>query len=578
MKRWSNSIARIVVINSALRLVLFLIVVLGFSSTLEVTNVSACSGGGPGPTLKQILSSASTIVRARVVESDTAKQNYILQVESYLSGEAGPEFLLLANNSPEIVQGLIDTNVGGGDCIWFSDPLPEFKVGYFILGEPSPDGAYHATSYRLVIWEDSFPVVLRDTDFAVTDIFDQLKFEQFLRDLRNSPPLEPLPKSRYPSTAPLLVTTENGDEYILPVSAAELAPVGTDLLAEYIPTWIGLDYEEISCRSWDCVTSSGDGRSLIVALGDSFAYIQAYIDFRFEADSFLISPIGLAVWQDNALIIYALHDQLRFASDDYASGPIEIPREVARVSIELNAQANADNSVWSPNGGLLAFSDARGLWLWDVFTPDASPMLLRPASSDLPLALEFSGQGRYLAIAQGDERYTLDLLTENVLPFGYISPDELVMIACEPQPELAQGHCQLRLEQLAPPSTLPGWGMEVDQDIRLEWVNDRRVLLYMCDAVQNVCGVIDANAYEYEFGEEWPRDYHIHMSISAEYDLKPAIDFAVQGRNVAILVDSSTIDVNGMTMTFDLESDITGIRWLPSLFYGENPYPPQIDS
>jgi hypothetical protein len=253
-----------------------------------------------------------------------------------------------------------------------------------------------------------------------------------------------------------------------------------------------------------------------------------------------------------------------------------MPREIARVTIEANDVSNASNSAWSSDGRLLAFSDMDGLWLWDVFTPDASPILLRTAVSDVPLAQEFSERGRFLSIVQGDERFILDLLTDTTLSFGYISPDEMLMVRCAIDETLPQEICRLQLDQLAPQSTLPGWDMIVSQAIEVEWVNDRRVLLQVCDHEQNVCGVIDSNAYDYDLSTEWTSDYNIYMS--AIYDFRPALDFAVQGRNVAILIDSSTIEVNGTSLTFDLENPITEIRWLPSLFYGENPYPPQIDS
>jgi hypothetical protein len=295
--------------SSHLRLGLLIVILLVFSLSYEVRNVAACTLS-PGPTLEQALTDAPIIVRARAIESDIARQNYILQVESYLTGEAGPEFLLFSGNSPAVIQGLIDTNIGGGDCYGFSRPLPEHEAGYFVLGSPSPIGTYYFAFYPLVLWDDSFPLEFYDEDATLTATLNQAEFEQFLLDLHGSPS-EPLPDSRYPSTAPLLVTTENGEEYILPVSSTELTPVDDTVLGFYIPTWIGIDYVETNCTSWDCVTLTGDGRTLIVEMSDNhFAYVQPFHDFRFEADSFLISPRSLAAWQDDSIIVYALHDNL----------------------------------------------------------------------------------------------------------------------------------------------------------------------------------------------------------------------------------------------------------------------------
>jgi hypothetical protein len=84
------------------------------SLTSGIRHVLACTMG-PIPPLEEIVST-TMIVQARVIESDIARQNYVLQVERYLTGEAGSEFLLLTTNSPNVIQGIIDTNLGGGDC------------------------------------------------------------------------------------------------------------------------------------------------------------------------------------------------------------------------------------------------------------------------------------------------------------------------------------------------------------------------------------------------------------------------------------------------------------------------------
>lgn len=549
------------------RLLPSLIILILFFMTQNIEKVAACTMSPP-PTLEESLASAGTIVRGRLIESDIARQNYILQVESYLVGEPGPEFLLLSKNLPMYIQGIIDNMLGNGDCNFIKSPLPLHTVIYVTLGTPGADGVYHINSYNSVtIWENHFPLELNYPEGASLGIYDQLEFEQYLQDMHGSTPTAPLPDSRYPSTAPLLVITENGDEYVLPVSATELVAVDAELLQQYFPTWIGVDYQDNTCKSWDCVTLTGDGRTLIIELENEFAYVQAHNVLRFQADSFLVSPTNLAIWKDDSITIFALHDGFGFLPQ------ADLPRQIAQVTIETNALANADNSAWSSDGHLLAFSDERGLWLWDVFTPDTAPILLLPTDTDTPIALQFSGRGRYLTIAQGDERSTLDLQTDNTSFFGYISPDDMLKVICSPQPDIEEGSCYLRLLQINSPATFSGWLVQVDQDMRVEWINDSRVLIQVCKQPDNECGIIDSNAYEYDFyAEGWGNFYNISMYPS----FKSALDFVVQGRNVALLIDSTTIEVNGTTLTFDLENPIVELRWLPSVFYGENPYQPQV--
>jgi hypothetical protein len=415
---------------------------------LKPQQVHACSYGEL-PGFEEIISGSSTVVRGRIIESDTARQNFILQVENYLSEPVGPEFLLISQNRPAAIQGMIDSQLGNGDCYWFERPLPEHEVGYFFIGAPSPLGVYSYSFFDIMIWESGFPLDFYDAEGNVTETYDQAGFEEYLLDLRGTRLSEPLPNSRYPATAPLLVTTENGNEYILPVSANSLVPFDEKLWEFYSPPYIGEEAVENSCKDWDCITWSSDGRTLIVETRDNYAYVQTYRDFRFQADSFLLSPIGLAVWQDNTIRVYALHDQVRGASTR-----TDLLREIATTPIESHLTSNANHSVWSPDGRLLAFSDRRGLWLWDVFTPNAAPTLIVSSDTVVPYANAFSQYGRYLSIQKGEERFILDVLTDNRLPSGYISPDEMLMIRCVPQNE---GVCQLKLDQLAPYATIPSW-------------------------------------------------------------------------------------------------------------------------
>ncbi|MEL6525649.1 MAG: hypothetical protein AAFQ07_08060, partial [Chloroflexota bacterium] len=73
------------------------------------------------------------------------------------------------------------------------------------------------------------------------------------------------------------------------------------------------------------------------------------------------------------------------------------------------------------------------------------------------------------------------------------------------------------------------------------------------------------------------RDY----LIGADAFFTPAIDYALQGQELAILNDGQTITVNGDILRVESEAPLIEIRWLPQLFYGdENRFPlyPPIDT
>lgn len=548
----------------------------------QVVPVLACSMG-PEPEFEGMAEIASVIVHGQLVESDLAQQNYVLKVDTYLNGKTGPEYLVLSYNSPAAIQGMTDTNFSSDECVWLDTPLPLYEPGYYVLVTspyylrgPDVIDVYRNRYFRYFA-DRSFPVQTYDETTDTSIVYSRSDLEQFFLNLHQSVPLPPLRYSRYPATAPLLVMTEDGIEHLLTVTGRELKPVPESLRDLYIYCWYFGEEHLDRCDNWmQYTTLASDGRSAVMNAEDKRVYVECVErchHFEFQAENYLTSLIGLAAWQGNTLTIYALHDALHYASEGVI-GDKPIPRLIAEYTFEPDALPGADHSAWSPDGQLLAFSDARGLWLWDAFTPDAVPRLLLPADENIPVALEISGHNRYLSVEQGDNKFILDLISQKRLPFGYISPDERLMMRCESvvnmSEEAGRPICQLQLYQLAPFSTLAGWGNFVEAGFRVQWVHDRRVLVQLCDYISKRCGVVDSNAYAPDEGG-W---YGIHMSPYVEFDMKPGLDFAVQGRNVAILLDEDTIEVNGDVLHVDMDSPIVALRWLPTVFYGENPYPP----
>src|SRR5882672_2619629 len=95
----------------------FIVLLLG--TVLITTNTSpvyACSGGAP-LTLKGLITNSTYVVKAHVAEVDEAQQNTIVQVDSYLAGGSGPEYLLVMNNDPIFVTYILAGRSSGGDCL-----------------------------------------------------------------------------------------------------------------------------------------------------------------------------------------------------------------------------------------------------------------------------------------------------------------------------------------------------------------------------------------------------------------------------------------------------------------------------
>jgi hypothetical protein len=182
----------------------------------QASSVQACSYAQP-PTDEQALARAAIIVHGQLVETDIARQNYVLQVDTYLAG-SGPEYLLLSLNSPMIIQGIVDTRFHSENCAWLRPPLPLHKAGYFVLDQPNELGVYEVWLYQLIVFDSYFPYDLLDYDVHGYNLQAEIsrdEFEALIFRLRNSSPRPPLSTGRYPTTAPLLIRTENGEEYLL---------------------------------------------------------------------------------------------------------------------------------------------------------------------------------------------------------------------------------------------------------------------------------------------------------------------------------------------------------------------------
>src|SRR5690606_9250914 len=280
--------------------------------------------------------------------------------------------------------------------------------------------------------------------------------------------------------------------------------------------------------------------------------------------AFLFSATGeaIAIWNDNRLELYTLGWQK--ASQNF--------REVVllnTVALAANGDTPPYQASWTPDGRMIAFSDADGLWLLDVYDEQSKPSLLLPADgSVIPLALGFSPLGRYVQVDRGGERLTLDTVSGNVVPDGLVSPDERVLLAFDPQAEAVD----LALCFLAPVracneslfGTIVRTGPD-DSDVfnrltQVMWRTPTSYIYAACERDEPERCVVD-EVHSDHYGGHWNSDFAWSEGYMFDY-FKSGDSLAIVQADYTLLIDGSEYD-----LSVSLDSPIVRINWLPSLFY-----------
>ncbi|GIK65509.1 MAG: hypothetical protein BroJett018_33030 [Chloroflexota bacterium] len=509
---------------------------------------AACSGPGTLD-IDYLVDFSDVIVQATIFEADDWSQNYILQVKQYVTGGPGPEFLLFSLNSPTRTQGIMDGYFGGGDCSRFYEAVPHGTTGYFFLDRQA-DGSYFTTTSSLSLWLVSFdePMLFYEYNAErgtpVQLVLDEPQFLAYVAKRSSVFPISPDSTLPYPRLAPLLIKTATGSNYLFPIDMQP--PI---LLEEDDIIYTGACIT-IHCKAFTpnrLYSGRIDGPNFIAINTSSGAY----------GDGFLFSPTSdaIAIWNPPSLEIR----YLRLPRDmPYSFDMLLLNQRELNVK-DSNFAAYMGLAVWTPDGRFLAFSDAIGLWHWDVYTPNAIPTLLIQATDDdsIPTPLSFSPGGRYLAYEWQGKKAVIDVISGEQHPFGVVSPDDRTLLFEDT--EMLE-HSKLRFCMLTPDYCNDRFyqyvTLERGTPIQLGWKNSQFALAVICTDLADSasCRV-----------EEIPVHDYMYPTRRQGY----AFAYNESDDSLAIVTTPEVITINDIPfdLSASLDGDLVTIEWLPSMFY-----------
>lgn len=543
-----------------------------FYSLMLTAPVLAC-GGGATDTVEALLERIEIAVKAVPVAVDELRQNGVLRVESYLYG-SGPQYLLFSLNDPSIIEAILEgTPKRGCNTLW--EKLIPGETGYFFLNRGA-DGAYRASNYPTdppyYTFENPGSTVrlyTRDGDPLTQHIVDEAAFVDLITTVGGSAVIPPDAAPSYPRPAPLKMTTADGKYYLLPVDRNEPLEVTLDLLRQMSmfissverPDWNEPYFPALMCPGDRCDTSSPDGQN--IASQRPFSGEVTWYSGIAPGQAFLFSSTSdaIVVWNADQITVYTL---------GYSRPDMEVNRSQAVRSVTLSdpPEQALGQAAWSPDGRLLAYSDSAGLWLMDVFTPDAeSRLLLAAEGGDIPLARAFSPLGRYVHVTQGDQRLTLDTISGARWPDGIISPDDRLLLAFDASAEVVTAMKLCPLLMLTPCQTLRGTSVYdqqqtmtyYDRFVQAAWRDNSSFLVTACRESDLTDCVVDRRYSEY--GSIWRDSADYTPGLWFDYQPQHDALVVVQTGNI-LLINSEAVDLSGT-----LTESIVQAEWLPSLFY-----------
>lgn len=554
-------------------------------SAVSVSPVYACSGGPPTweVWLPQLVEQSDVIVIGHYVELDDTETNGILRVSAYLHGQ-GAEHLLIRSETLAHIENNRNVNRRYSRCTSIAQLYTTGSYLYFLSHQG--DGTYSIRHRRY--FEHTYTA---DAETEASIDRALLELIQQITAVTGQPPQTPDTGYAYPRTTPILITTTEGEHFLLPVDTVNLVPVAESELAD-------LRRDQHECAGPPCTVFSPNGlnRVSLAEAGqeppsDSISILtEGYVESSAVGERIAFSTTSdtYALWHGDQIELYALwyphlgYPDYLFADYVFTS--------------EFLTAIPAGNSVeypiaWSPDGRMLVFSTDEGLWLWDALTLDYPPQLLFPTTTDVPVARYFSPQGRYLAITEGDRRYIYDFVTQRELPDGYVSPDDRILLVFD---TAADGPTTLEVAYLAPGIRRSEFYPEV-QYLDVAWIDDAyfaasitgiSFLRLETIVTESASGEIFYEAVPYVVEEPFVDVVTYHASGIYTYDQQvPYLIQDVQMRGFTykagpglikisddgyhLRLNNHPLQVIGTLLSLEslLSAPIEDVVWLPSAFY-----------
>lgn len=555
------------------------VIVLSFVFALDTRSVYACSGGAP-LTIKGLLSRSDYVVKARAIESDDAGQNAILQVESYLAGGPGPEFILFDRLDPVFTEYILAGRSSGGDCLGLASALRPSDSFYAFLHR-NENGSYSVISTLFNHYLHAFPsdestveVFLEGgiqngeqifEDFAERDSGQQVSESEFVALIATESNEQlSLPDSSYPYPlkSPLLITTSS-EQFILPVDWGTplLVDEETFHLRQHPMSAFGFS-DALRCSRQGDVIISPDRLNVAIIGEDNTICLTWETRLEGQAAVFSTTSDTIAVWNNCQLSIYTL-GYPRLVQEWFT---VDFVNSVDLVASDCSIFHRI--AAWSPDGRLLAFADEQGVMLWDAFTPASQSQQILMSSGAMLRPNFFSQQGRYLNYSEGDENHHIDLISGEIIPDGVISPDDRLLISFDTD----AASSEFEICSLAPYSCVDGYPISIwflDEDGNREQFYD----LYQISRVvwKNNSSFLTLACTNDDHGRCAVATWYVEFYGWKSASISQAIDFDYDRDNdvLAYIRDETTIVVNGIELQTSqwFNEEVQSLTWLPSLFY-----------
>jgi len=516
-------------------------------------DVLACSGGRSS-SINELVSYADVIVRGRIIETDNSYQNGVMQVSEYIKG-AGDELILISIiDSVFILNRILRPSSGG--CFYGIPPFPQdkdiviflynkFDGSYGLSKGHYSNQDYYIADEEIYIGEDRFGVrVWRGIDYdKFVDVVENITGENASQPTRNQYP---------PLHAPLLITTEFGTKYIVPIEGSSLvlleSLVETRQIYESSITWFGK--KPTQCWQVGCLGQANSHLDTGVVTSDivRISYMASHIGNSVQnGKGFSFSPTYdgiVAIWATNITNTSVTIGIYRY-QHPYEGFPM-------RRGVVLNTDTFYPHSgAWSPRGRYLAYADTDGIYLWDVFTQNSSPELL--IETNHKMIHGFSPMGRFLMVGNEENGFSYRLQDGSTHPIGAFSPNDRILLPYQNPSQIIYFLPNYEVATIELPNELVGYHTE-----KIVWANNNRFYRLLCN--MESCFMAG--------GDISHRVYTAHPLIEArnfDYDeLNDQLVILRDDWNITITTPFTTLEYD---LSDALDSPIASIEWLPSLFY-----------